>query len=91
MVRMMPQAQASNLPRSSGDGRFRANAAASLRQRSAYSPFRCSPQNASVNSTRMFMTAFGSVSPPMAADFFLGAFFLTTEGAEASGSDVMIP
>src|SRR5258708_15842716 len=45
----MPLAQAFGLPWSKGEGRLRASFLASLRQSTAYSSFRCSLQNWSIN------------------------------------------
>ena len=66
MVRTIPHAQTSALPRVIGVGRFRARARASRRHILTYSSFKCRLQNASVKTT--IALNFDMTSSDIAAD-----------------------
>ena len=90
MVRTMPLAQAFGLPWSNGEGRLRASFSASLRQRTAYSSFRCSLQNWSIRPTMACKTsAVSSFRCGFGAGLAFGGFEATA--ASDIGSDVTIP
>src|SRR5271168_3345151 len=89
-ARTMPLAQAFGLPWSNGEGRLRPNFWASLRQSTAYSSFKCSLQNWSINPT---MTASDSSFSSLDGGFGAGLGFdaLAGNGSPDIGSDVTIP
>src|SRR5712691_9407145 len=86
----MPLAQAFGLPWSKGDGRLRDSFSASLRQSTAYSSFRCSLQNWSINP---MMTHRASSFSSLDGGFGTALAFGTFGGNSSSdiGSDVTIP
>ena len=101
IVRTIPQAQVSGLPRVSGEGRLRARTPASFRHKAPYSSLRCSPaegvgqghdpRRAPARAAARVVEP-PPVGPALVARFFVAAFRAAGCGSPATGgSDVTMP
>src|SRR5207245_1685581 len=90
MVRTIPLAQVLGVPLRRGEGRLRASVSASLRDRTAYSSFKCSRQNRSIMPVMVVSTS-AVASIGFALGRGLAGAFAGTIGLAEMGSDVTIP
>src|ERR1019366_4699357 len=89
-ARTMPLAQAFGLPCNNGDGRLRPSFSANLRQSTAYSSFRCSLQNWSINPmTTPSASSFSSLDGGFGIGLGFGTF--GGNGVADIGNDGTIP